>query len=205
MTVRLQIRRPRFPLKSLVVIAALVSIYGLIAWAQQPVSVANTPAVTQSSGPWTMNLTQIAGAALGLGQTTMAASLPVTLASNQSSLAVSFSPSTSSSVALSRFHAATAAAANVKASAGNLYGMVLGNSGTIPCWIQFMNTASAPTAGTSVLDSYMVQAGVTLTIPPGALGMTNYTTGIGIAGATADSGATTTGCTTTMSVTIYYQ
>lgn len=46
-------------------------------------------AVTQASGPWTINLTQVGGSALALGQTTMASSIPVTLASNQSALAVS--------------------------------------------------------------------------------------------------------------------
>ena len=46
-------------------------------------------AVTQASGPWTMNLTQVSGSAITLGQALMAASLPVTIASNQSALAVS--------------------------------------------------------------------------------------------------------------------
>lgn len=46
-------------------------------------------AVTQSAGPWTQNLTQVGGSAIALGQTTMAASLPVTIASNQTALPVS--------------------------------------------------------------------------------------------------------------------
>ena len=41
-------------------------------------------AVTQASGPWTFNLTQVGGSALALGQAVMASSVPVTLASNQS-------------------------------------------------------------------------------------------------------------------------
>lgn len=45
-------------------------------------------AVTQASGPWTQNLTQVSGSALALGQALMAASLPVTLASNQSNINV---------------------------------------------------------------------------------------------------------------------
>jgi hypothetical protein len=44
--------------------------------------------VTQSGGPWTSNLTEVGGAALALGQTTMSASIPVTIASNQSALPV---------------------------------------------------------------------------------------------------------------------
>lgn len=46
-------------------------------------------AVTQASGPWTMNLTQVGGSAIALGQTTMSASLPVAIASNQSAIPVS--------------------------------------------------------------------------------------------------------------------
>jgi hypothetical protein len=37
-------------------------------------------AVTQASGPWTQNLTEVGGAAISLGQTTAANSVPVTLA-----------------------------------------------------------------------------------------------------------------------------
>lgn len=45
-------------------------------------------AVTQSGGPWTQNLTQIGGGALALGQAAMAASIPVVIASNQSTINV---------------------------------------------------------------------------------------------------------------------
>lgn len=119
-------------------------------------------------------------------------------------ITASLAPSTSSGVAFTRFHVATAAAANVKASAGNLYGFIFENNGTIPCYIQFFNNAGTPTAGTSVLDSYMVQAGISEKITPSTFALTNYSTGIAIAGATTDGGATTTGCTTTISITIYY-
>ena len=46
-------------------------------------------AVTQSGGPWTSNITQIGSSALALGQTTMSASIPVAIASNQSAIPVS--------------------------------------------------------------------------------------------------------------------
>lgn len=45
-------------------------------------------AVTQASGPWTQNVTQVGGSSLALGQTTMSASIPVALASNQSVITV---------------------------------------------------------------------------------------------------------------------
>lgn len=46
-------------------------------------------AVTQSAGPWTVNMTQVGGSALALGNALMAASIPVTIASNQNTLAIS--------------------------------------------------------------------------------------------------------------------
>lgn len=45
-------------------------------------------AVTQASGPWTINVTQVGGASLALGNTTMSASIPVTIASNQTAFPV---------------------------------------------------------------------------------------------------------------------
>lgn len=46
-------------------------------------------AVTQASGPWTQNLTQVGGSAITLGQKTMANSVPVVLASDQTAIPVS--------------------------------------------------------------------------------------------------------------------
>lgn len=63
----------------------VVSVQGVVGGTAQPVS--------QSAGPWTINITQVGGSAVALGQTTMASSFPVTIASNQSALAVSQSTS----------------------------------------------------------------------------------------------------------------
>jgi hypothetical protein len=189
-----------------------VVLFGLLiplAWAQQPVTIANTPAVTQSSGPWTINLTQVDGNALGA--TSNYGTSPGAVAvmgvnafvTNAGSIGTP-TPSTSATYAFTLKHASSAAAANVKASAGNLYGLVLGNSGTVPCWLQLFNNSGTPTAGTSVIDSVMVQAGLTVVVPASTLAYENFSTGIGFAGATTDSGATTTGCTATFSVSVYY-
>ena len=45
-------------------------------------------AVTQASGPWTQNLTQVGGSSYSLGQKTMANSAPVVIASDQSAIPV---------------------------------------------------------------------------------------------------------------------
>lgn len=174
--------------------------------AQQPV--AQGPQAANAS-EWIQNITKWANGSLGAmanyGTSPGAVLVPGVNAfvTNASSVGTPV-PTASSTGALLRFHASSAAAANIKASAGNLYGLALGNSGTVPCWLQVFNTAGSPTPGTSVVDSYLVQAGVTVVIPANIFALSNFTTGIGIAGATTDSGATTTGCTTTFSVTAYY-
>jgi hypothetical protein len=122
----------------------------------------------------------------------------------QSTQPVTFGPVTTSGGAATLKHFTTAAAANAKASAGNVYALILNNGGSSVCYLQLFNTAGTPTAGTSVIDSVMVQAGVTVVVPLGGLALSNYATGIGFAGATTDSGATTTGCTTTLTGSLYY-
>jgi hypothetical protein len=100
-------------------------------------------------------------------------------------------------------HISSAAAGlNIKGSGGNLYGFSAFNPNPTPCYLQFYNNVGVPTVGTSVIDSYGVQAGVTLTMPPGQFALENFATGIAYATATADGGGTE--CTTGMSVTVYY-
>jgi hypothetical protein len=179
--------------------------------AQQPVTIANTPAVTQSGGPWTDNVTTWAGQTLGAtavvnyGSTPAAVLVPAVNAyvTNASAIGAP-TPSTSSTYALLVANNASMAAANIKASAGNLYMLDLYNNGTIPCFAQLFNTAGTPTAGTSVVDSFGVQAGTARTILAGSFAIENFATGIAIAGATTQSGGTTTGCTTTFSWSAHY-
>jgi hypothetical protein len=178
-----------------------------IVLAQQPVSQGPQAA---NAAEWIVNATKWANGALGAmanyGTSPGAVLVPGVNAFVTNAISTTApTPSTSSTFAYTRYHASSAAVANIKASAGNLYGLVVGNSGTIPCWLQLFNTAGTPTAGTSVVDSFMVQAGTTMVITPGQLALENFATGIGAAGATADSGATVTGCTTTVSVTAFYQ
>jgi hypothetical protein len=195
------------------VIAGIVIITAVLL-AQQPVVVqaplpalvagaATIGAVNQATSPWIVAGGGTAGspgtAVLTVQGVASGTAIPIS-----GTITATIGPSTSSSYALSLKHSSSAAAGSIKASAGNLYGLTLGNSGTVPCWLQLFNTAGTPTAGTSVIDSVMVQAGLTVIIPPGVIAYENFATGIGYAGATADSGATTTGCTTTFSVSAYY-
>lgn len=56
--------------------------------------------------------------------------------------------------------AATANAANIKASAGQIYGIDAFNNAGYPIYIKFHNTAGTPTAGASVVRTFGIQAGV---------------------------------------------
>lgn len=175
--------------------------------AQQPVSQGPQAA---TAAAWLVSVSTWAGGTLGAmtnyGTSPGAVLVPGVNAfiTNASSVGTP-TPQTSATYAFTKYHNSSGAAANIKASAGNLYGVALENNGTIPCYMQFFNNAGTPTAGTSVIDSYMVQAGVVVVIPPGGIALENFATGIAYAGATTDSGATTTGCTSTFSLTAYYQ
>lgn len=58
--------------------------------ATQPIS--GTVTANQGGAPWADNITEIGGAAISLGQKTMSASLPVVIASDQTSVPVSVNP-----------------------------------------------------------------------------------------------------------------
>jgi hypothetical protein len=186
-------------------VAAIIGVSVIIA--QQPVS--QGPQASNAA-PWTTTVSGWGGGTLGAmanyGTSPGAVLAPGVNAfvTNAASIGTP-TPVTSSTYAFTMYHNASAAAGSIKASSGNLYGLVLGNDGTIPCYMQLFNTAGTPTPGTSVINSIMVQAGVTVTLPPGVLAEENFATGIGYAGATSDSGATTTGCTTSFNITAYYQ
>lgn len=185
---------------------AVFAVSGLLI-AQQPV--AQGPQASNAAA-WLTSVTTWATGTLGAmanyGTSPGAVLVPGVNAfvTNASSIGTP-TPSTSATFAFTQFHNSSSAAGSIKASAGNLYGLALGNSGVIGCWEQLFNTAGTPTAGTSVIDSIYVDAGITVMIPPGVLALKNFSTGIGYAGATTDSGATTTGCTTTFSISAYYQ
>lgn len=67
---------------------------------------------------------------------------------------------------------------NVKASAGQLYGVRVFNNAPYPVYIKFYNTAGTPTPGTGVVKTVGVQAGTArdVEIPTGMA----FSTGIGL-------------------------
>jgi hypothetical protein len=106
-------------------------------------------------------------------------------------------PSASAGAALStKFISASGAAVNIKNSAGNLYGFSLTNATASPAFVEFFNTASAPTLGTTaVVFCVPIPASGNVTMNPTTLGLMNFSTGIGFAVTTAENGATSAAVT----------
>ena len=83
--------------------------------------------------------------------------------------------------------------ANVKTSAGNIYGVSCAQTNASLTYVQFYNTAGTPTLGTSVVWFLAIPASGTLNIPPGTFALANFTTGIGIGASTTPTGVGTPG------------
>lgn len=93
-------------------------------------------------------------------------------------------PTTGAGAACSVKNAAALTVLNVKASAGNVYGLTVVNKVASVIYLQFYNTAGTPTLGTSVVWWIPIAASATLVIAPGALALNNFATGIGIGAST---------------------
>jgi hypothetical protein len=136
--------------------------------------------------------------ALAVMQAQTNTSQPLPIAISQATVgttnAIVHIPTTSSAVALSSAAISASTTQNVKASAGNLYGVSWANTQAATVWLQFYNTASTPTCGTSVVFSLAVPSSGTLNIPPGAMALHNFSTGIGFCCGTTATGSTA--CTT---------
>jgi hypothetical protein len=130
-------------------------------------------------------------------------------AAASAALTVTLSPNSGLAPTANALHAcsvgiqAALTVANVKASAGSVYGMSIANLTAAALYIQFYNTAGTPTLGTSVVWFIAVPASGMVTIPPGALALANFATGIGIGASTTP---TSTGTPATApAVTIFYK
>jgi len=111
---------------------------------------------------------------------------------------------------LSKFHlvgAATTNATNVKASAGQVYAITAFNIAATPAYLKFHNSATTPTAGTGITDTFIIPgntsgAGVVINIDKGIA----FSTGIGITLVTGIADADTTAiAASNVVVNIYYK
>ncbi len=152
----------------------------------QAVSIAATQAV---------NLAQVGAAAVALGQATMASSLPVVVASNQTAIPVSGTvtanagtgtlavslaanqttvqnPQTSGGLSIYRvLWPGNATGVTIKTSAGQLYGGYIFNVATTVRFVKLYNKATAPSVGTDT-------PAMTLCLPAGGGATFNWDKGV---------------------------
>ena len=81
-------------------------------------------------------------------------------------------------------------ATNVKASAGNVYAITIGNeSATVPAWLSLYNTAGTPTCGTGIIQQFFVPSTATgATVHFNFSVPKQFATGIGICFTTGIAG-----------------
>lgn len=103
------------------------------------------------------------------GQTTMSASAPVVIASNQSAIPTTTATATTGGTSTTVLIAAnTTNATSLKTSAGTLYGIQVFNNSTTIGYLKLYNKASSPTVGTDTPIKVImipVSSGVVVTIP----------------------------------------
>jgi hypothetical protein len=105
-------------------------------------------------------------------------------------------PSTAAGASLSTKTVTTVTTGqNIKASAGNLYGVFALSGVSTTCWVQFLNSASGGTLGTAVIFSVPLPASTTqpIWIQPGNLALANFTTGIAVGVSTTATGSSACG------------
>jgi hypothetical protein len=135
----------------------------------------NTHPVTQSSGPWTVNVTQYGGSNIVTGTGAGGAGIPRVTVSNDStvglvagsaligevaSVTTATTTDTASTYALQS--AASTNSTSVKGSAGNVYSISAINTATTIYYLRLYNASSAPTCSSA---TGFVE---TLPVPPGA-------------------------------------
>jgi hypothetical protein len=111
-------------------------------------------------------------------------------------------PGAVSTVATSQTTITANTAQLIKSSAGNVYGWSLYNGNSSVCYLQFYNSSSAPTCGTSVTWNFPIPASSTSTVVP-PYSLYYHSTGIGFCACTTATGSTA--CSTALSGTLLYK
>jgi hypothetical protein len=124
---------------------------------------------------------------------------------NTSAWLVQHNPiTTSGNALLAAAKATVTSSVNVKASAGNVYGVFALNGAASTCWVQFINSASAGTLGTGVIFSIPLPASTTqpVYVQPAPFALSNFAAGIAVGIATTAAGAVA--CGTGGNLTVLY-
>lgn len=192
--------------------------------ATQPVS--GTVTANQGTSPWVANVSQFGGNNVATGTGAGGVGIPRVTVSNDSQVRVLGnagatldaatngaippnqawvvnSPTTAAGGAVTASVKATVTASvNVKASAGNVYGLSVANGAAAVCWVQFINSAGAGTLGTGVIFSIALPTSGVVTIPPGMFALSNFSAGIAVG--VASSTNSSTACGTGANLTVFF-
>jgi hypothetical protein len=153
-------------------------------------SVAGTATVTAAAGVQKVGIVGNANASVDAAVGT----LPT---NNLANISV---PSSGAGAACSVGNAASLTVLNIKASAGNVYGVTVVNKTASVIYLQFYNTAGTPTLGTSVVSWIPIAASGVLVISPGSQALQNFATGIGIGASTTPTSTGTPGTAPDVSI-----
>lgn len=139
-----------------------------------------------------------------LGQTTMSASLPVNIASDQTKVPVAPQAISSGGATQTVKTNVNATVQNVKVSAGTLYGLLLTNTTAAAAFVQVFDvTSGSITVGTTPPSQmHLVPAGSSMLLSFPAVGVA-FLTAINVASTTTATG--NTGSASGMNVTAFYQ
>jgi len=166
---------------------ALLTLAGLPFWFQPSThaEVNSTTSAVSQLGTWTMQPGNTPNTSAWLTQNN-----PVATAGNALTSAAKATVTTS---------------VNVKASAGNVYGVFALNGAASTCWVQFINSASTGTLGTGVIFSIPLPASTTqpVYVQPAPFALSNFAAGIAVGIATTATGAVA--CGTAGNLTVFFQ
>jgi len=191
-----------FPASQPVVITAGSAVIGHVVVDSAPSTAVTNAGTFAVQATLSAETTKVVGTARVLGNAgaTLDAAVGTMPTNNQAAINV---PSTDANAACSIKNAAALTVVNVKASAGNVYGITVVNKTASVIYLQFYNTAGTPTLGTSVVWWIPIAASATLVIAPNALALGNFATGIGIGASTTP---TSTGTPATApDVSVWYK
>lgn len=150
--------------------------------------VTGSVAVTGTFFPATQPVS-IAAAVKVVGNIGATLDTPINGAASTNAVWTENAPATAAAASCLVANAVALATKNIKASAGNVYGLTVANKASLIIYLQFYNTAGVPVLGTGVQWWVPISSGATLVIPPGTFGLGNFTTGIGMGVATSATGS----------------
>lgn len=157
------------------------------------VGIAGTTVVTAAAGVQKVGIVGNANATIDAAVGT----LPT------NNLAAILAPTTGAGAAVSATSLSVTTSQNVKASAGNIYGLYALNGAASTAFVQFVNSAGAGTLGTASLFSVPIPASTTQPVWVPLPHPVNASTGIAVGASTTNNGNTAVG--TAVAITVFFK